>query len=74
MKINRSVTHYITGYANVKIYFSNFVACINCRFCRYEQGSNRYFCRLDPLGRQIIDPRDSIEGFCPIDQFEEEQT
>lgn len=73
MKINRSLTHYITGYARVKIDFAGYVACINCRFCRYEQGTNRYFCRLDPLGRQIVAPRDAIEGFCPITEFEEEK-
>lgn len=72
MTVSRSVTHYITGYARVRIDFAGGVACINCRFCRYEQGANRYFCRLDPLGRQILVPRESIEGFCPITDFEEE--
>ena len=72
MKIFRSVLHYTTGRTNVEVYFpEEEVACIKCRFCQYEQGADRYFCRLLPERPQIYTPRMCIEGFCPL-EFEEE--
>ena len=64
--------HYTTGRATIDVYFpEQDVACINCRFCQYEQGADRYFCRLLPDRPQIYSPRLCIERFCPL-QFEEE--
>lgn len=74
MKIFRSVLHYTTGRTNIEVYFpEEEVACINCRFCQYEQGADRYFCRLLPERPQIYTPRMCIEGFCPL-KFEGEET
>lgn len=72
MKICRGTLHYTVGQAEVEVYFPDGdVACINCRFCQYEQGADRYFCRLMPNRPQIFTPRLCIEGFCPL-RFEEE--
>lgn len=64
----QGVTHYAWGKGFVRVPFPNGeIRCQHCRFCTYDRGLSRAWCRL--ADREVYNPAYGIEGFCPL-QFE----
>lgn len=72
MMINRGVSEYTHGKAEIDVAFPGTeVYCVHCRFIK-KDSIDRYICILDPLRRECMTPQICIEGFCPL-RFEGEE-